>query len=894
VDIALDDSKLLRSGMVVTVDRTMGMRSGGGIGYLFAGAVTVGALVIRALLDPWLGDTLPYVTLFGAVAFAVWYGGYRPATFAAILGWFACVYWFVPPRRVLELSGIGADDIVGSVLCLLSAGVIIGFGEALMRARRRASEQDSWFGVTLSSVGEGVVTADGHGNVAFMNPVAESLTGWRLADAVGRPIDRILELVDDTTHERIADPLQRAAGPARGDDAQRHTALLVDRTGNERLVEDSVAPIRDTDGSIRGTVLVLRDASAQREAERVLRQNEKDLAGFFENAVVGLHWVADDGTILRTNRTELELMGYTADEYVGRNIAEFHVDAELIADMLRRLRAGETIVNQQAQLRRKDGSIRTVRLSSNALWEDGKFVHSQCITQDISAQLIAESASRHLAAIVESSEDAIVAKSLDGIVVSWNRGAERVFGYTQEEMVGRPITVIIPPEHAHEEPAILDRIRRGERVESYESIRRRKDGSLIAVSLMISPIRDQDGNVIGASKIARDITHLKKIERELRDADRRKDEFLAVLAHELRNPLAPIRQATQVARASFANEARVEWSHDVIDRQVGHMARLLDDLLDIARITRGTLEIRRSNVDLATVVEAALEMARPLIDARRHTLTVDLPDDPVALDADPLRLSQVIANLLTNAAKYTGNGGHIALSAERDRGCATIRVVDDGIGLAGESLAQIFEMFAQVGTALDRTEGGLGIGLALSRGLVQLHGGTIEAHSAGLGKGSEFIVRLPLVRANTKSLGAPHEGSGHDGGRRLHILVADDNHDSAESLALFLELNGHTTELVYAGDAAFAAMLRRPPDLALLDIGMPNLNGYELAERVREQPWGGAITLVAITGWGQDGDRARAHAAGFDHHRVKPIDTHDLLALCSTVAVKRGATARSA
>jgi PAS domain S-box-containing protein len=873
---------------MVNVDRTMKMRSGGGIDYLFAGTAAGAAVAIRALLDPWLGDALPYVTVFGAVGFMVWYGGYRPAMLAAILGWLACLYWFVPPRRSLELAGIGADDAVGSALYLLSAGIIIGFGGALMRARRLALEREAWFGVTLGSIGDGVATADGRGNITFLNPVAESLTGWNSSDAIGQPITRVFDLVDDVSHERIADPLRRAsdAGPC---GVERRTALLVDRAGNEHLIEDSAAPIRDANGAARGTVWVFRDASARRDAERVLRQSEKDLTGFFENAAVGLHWLAEDGTILRANRTELELLGYEADEYVGRNIADFHVDAELIADLLRRLRVGESVINQQAQLRHKDGSIRTVRLDSNVLWDEGKFVHSQSIMQDITAQLLAEAASRHLAAIVESSHDAIVAKDLNGIVTSWNRGAERVFGYTQDEMVGRPITTIIPPEHLHEEPTILERIRRGERVESYESIRRRKDGSTIAVSLMISPIYDTHGNVVGASKIARDITHLKKVERELRDADRRKDEFLAVLAHELRNPLAPIRQATQVARASYANEARVEWSHDVIDRQVGHMARLLDDLLDVARITRGTLEIRRSHVDLASVVEDALEMSRPLIDTRRHTLTVELPDDPVSLDADPLRLSQVISNLLTNAAKYTRGGGHITLSAEHDGTFATIRVVDDGIGLAEESLAHIFEMFAQVGTALDRTEGGLGIGLALSKGLVQLHGGAIEAHSDGLGRGSEFVVRLPVARTRVTPSGGSSERTDDGGNRGLHILVADDNRDSAESLAIFLELNGHSTELVFSGDAAFDAMRRCPPDMALLDIGMPNLNGYDLAERARTEPWGRDITLVAITGWGQDNDRARAHAAGFDHHRVKPIDTDDLLALCSMVASKRDA-----
>jgi CheY-like chemotaxis protein len=343
----------------------------------------------------------------------------------------------------------------------------------------------------------------------------------------------------------------------------------------------------------------------------------------------------------------------------------------------------------------------------------------------------------------------------------------------------------------------------------------------------------------------------------------------------LRNPLAPIRQAAVISRSPGASEQQKAWSHDVITRQVQNMSLLLDDLLDISRITRGTLELRKQQVELSKVVESAVETARPSMDQKRHLLEIELPDKAVELDADPLRLSQVLSNLLTNAAKYTDPEGSIHLIAEIDGDTAVIRVSDNGIGIAADALTNIFTMFSQVQSS--RSSGGLGIGLALSRGLIELHGGTLTASSQGLGKGSEFTVRLPVQPGRVVDTHAGSEPA-VDGSRRRRVLVADDNLDAGESLAMLLRLDGHEVELAHNGPEALALFERMKPEIAILDIGMPGLSGYEVARRIRlKSPK--EVMLIAVTGWGQESDKARATESGFDHHFTKPVEPAALSSL---------------
>jgi PAS domain S-box-containing protein len=368
---------------------------------------------------------------------------------------------------------------------------------------------------------------------------------------------------------------------------------------------------------------------------------------------------------------------------------------------------------------------------------------------------------------------------------------------------------------------------------------------------------------------------------ELKEADRRKDEFLATLAHELRNPLAPLRNAAELLRFETPAERELHWGRDVIERQVDSLTRLIDDLLDISRINRNKLELRTQRVGLAEVIAMAVESSRPLIDERRHALTVDLPSPPVYLDGDLVRLAQVFLNLLNNAAKYTEPGGRIWLIGEQQGSDVVVRVKDTGVGIPAEKLSSVFELFFQVDGSLERSQGGLGIGLSLVRRLVELHGGRVKAHSEGVGKGSELTVCLPALAEMPTAMPSrePDDNRRPRSTSARRVLVVDDNRDSADSLAMLLGLSGNDVATAYDGLEALEVAERLRPDVVLLDIGMPKLNGYETCRRIRAEPWGQRMVLIALTGWGQEQDRRRTGDAGFDAHVVKPVDPNALLTL---------------
>jgi PAS domain S-box-containing protein len=628
---------------------------------------------------------------------------------------------------------------------------------SILVARRRAEEalrkQSEWLRITLSSIGDAVISTDAEGRVTFMNRVAETLTGWPESEAIGRLLPEVFHIVDEATRQSGESPALRALREGGVVGLANHTVLIA-RDGSERPIDDSAAPIRDDSGAPVGVVLVFRDVSGRKGGE-------------------------------------------------------------------------------EAQAR--------------------------------------------LAAIVESSDDAIVSKTLDGIIRSWNAGAERLFGYAPHEAIGQPITLIIPPNRLDEEHEILARIARGERVQHFETVRVSKQGRLIDISLTVSPVRDAAGRIIGASKVARDITDRKRAEGALQEADRRKDQFIALLAHELRNPLAPLRNGLQVLRQAGSDASAVAQARSMMERQLGHMVRLIDDLLDISRIGQNKMELRRSRVLLADVVSSAVETARPAIEAAGHELTIALPAEPVHLDADLTRLAQVFSNLLTNSAKYTERGGRIWLAAERRGGDVVVSVRDTGIGIPADALPRIFDMFCQVDRSIERSTGGLGIGLALVKGLVEMHDGTVTAASGGQGKGSAFTVILPVLLDNPEPAAAVSSDNGQNAaGPRRRILVVDDNRDSANSMALMLKFRGNEVLTAYDGLEAVAAAPEFRPEVILMDVGMPRLNGYDATRRIRDQQAAPAPIIIALTGWGQDGDRALSKEAGCDGHLVKPVNLPDL------------------
>jgi len=1047
-------------------------------------------------------------------------------------------------------------------------------------------------------------------------------------------------------------------------------------------------------------------------AERV----DQRLKECLEHAAEGLHWVGPDGTILWANHTELEMLGYSRDEYIGHNIAEFHVDAAVIDDILARLSRGDTLLDHEARLRHKDGSVRYVRINSNVLWRDDAFVRTQCFTRDVTDRRAADELTLRLADIVENSDDAIISKDPSGFITSWNPAAERMFGYSAGEATGQSIRVIVPADRQAEEDDVLRRIQSGQRVESFETVRQRKDGSLVDVSVAISPIRNPQGRVTGASKMARDISarlrreardrflvqlddsvrpltdaeeitfaaakalgehlhvnrcayatveddqdtfsltgnycdgvesivgrytfrqfgeeclrlmrageayvvtdvqadarvteaerpsyafteiravicvpilkagrfvaamavhsatprrwmddeielvqqvasrcwesierarvtqDLRESERQFRDlansianlawmatpdgwiywyndqwyaytgtapqdmegwgwesvhdpaqlgvvterwrqsialgtpfemvfplrradgefrrfltrinpvrdsqgrvvrwfgtntdveterrateanallrereqmareeaelqkrllhslfmqaptliavlrgpayvielanppicqvwgrpqealinrplfdampelrdqvlsaviadvyrtgvlqagretpatfargdgtpetvyfnfvyspfrnidgeiegifviasdvtdqvlarnevnhlreaaesANRAKDEFLAMLGHELRNPLSPILTALQLMK--LRGDDSSERERTVIERQVNHLTRLVDDLLDVSRIARGKVELKEEIVGMAEVVAKAIEMSSPLLEGRNHTLDVAVSKHGLLVKGDPTRLSQVVSNLLTNAAKYTAPGGLITVSGEEDQGEVVLRVRDTGIGIRSDILPRIFDSFVQERQAIDRSQGGLGLGLTIVRNLVERHGGSVAAFSRGAGEGAEFVVRLPAERAVRGLFASPPAPAILEtaaSAESIRILVVDDNEDNAEMLAEALKAKGYQARVAYDAPSALRLAAEFTPGIAFLDIGLPVMDGYELAERLRALPGLAGIRLIALTGYGQESDRQKSKAAGFNHHLVKPVD----------------------
>jgi PAS domain S-box-containing protein len=630
-------------------------------------------------------------------------------------------------------------------------------------------------------------------------------------------------------------------------------------------------------------------AKLRREAQEALRESENRFRLAQSVARIGIfEWTIQTG--VNTWTPELEaIYGLKPGEF-GKTQPAWerlvHPDdlPGAVAKVEQAIQSGE-VTEHEWRIVRPDGSVR---------WVAGRF---QCfkdargtplrisgVNIDITDRKDAEEVQQRFAAIVENSDDAIISKDLNGVILSWNAGATRLFGYTAQEAIGRSVTMLMPPECVNEEPGILERIRHGERIDHYETIRRRKDGTLVDISLTVSPLTDERGTVVGASKITRDITDRKRAERALLEADRQKNEFLATLAHELRNPLAPIRNSLNILRLIRGDVPETERVRETMERQVNHLVRLVDDLLDIARISNGKMELRREPIEIASVIRSAVETSKPLIDAQRHQLSITLPHEPLTVEADPLRLSQVVTNLLNNASKYTEPGGQIWLTVCREADEVVISVRDTGIGICADMLPLVLEMFTRTERGKIHSQDGLGIGLALVKRLVELHGGRVEAKSEGEGRGSEFTVRLP-VYAN--QLPAVYTGIAVESDRptdaRQRILVVDDNRDAASSLAMLLRILGNEVETAHNGRSAFQAFVEFRPSVVLLDLGMPDMSGYEVARRLRELPQFQPVKLVALTGWGQDDDRRKTHEAGFDDHMIKPVNVDALQVLLADV-----------
>ena len=818
------------------------------------------------------------------------------------------------------------------------------------RTEETSSAGENILDVTLASIGDGVIVTDASGRVTFLNPVAEQLTGWSSTEARNAPFAEVFRIVNEYTGAPVDHPVTKVVESGGIVGLANHT-VLISRDGRRIPIDDSGAPIRYK-GALIGIVVVFRDVTERRRAER-------------ERA--------------------------------------------------------------------------------------------------------------RLAAIVEGSDDAIASKTLDSIVTSWNPAAARLLGYQPEEIIGKSITLIIPPERLAEEDSILDQLRRGQRVDHFETVRVAKDGTRLDVSLTISPVRDPTGAIVGASKILRDITARKRSEKRLREeiqvrellgdaarfvvsaqldlervvqgitdiareitgaafgaffynvldergesyrlytisgvpleafsrfpqprntavfgptfrgeasvrsaditadpryghnppyrgmpeghlpvrsylavpvkaasgevlgglffghpepgvfteraeqlviavaaqaavavesarahqalkqeidqrkqaeqalnrANRQKDEFLAMLAHELRNPLAPIRNATELLSHMLANDSNAQSALRMIDRQGAQLSRLVDDLLDVSRVTTGKIQLECKILDLATVITQALETVETQVREKRHRVSVTAFYEPLYVEGDFARLVQCVSNILANATKYTEPGGEIWVRTRGDRDSAFIEISDTGAGIPPELLPQVFDLFVQSDRTLDRAQGGLGVGLAVVKRLIEMHNGEVTARSEGLWRGSTFEIRLPRV-ASPAPVAAVEERFKPESRR---VLIVDDNADAADSLALLLKFEGHEAHVVYSGEEALASMASFKPDVALLDIGLPGMNGYELARQIRKMPQLERLRLIALTGYGQVEDQQRAYAAGFDSHLVKPVTLSALEHAISGVSNQTG------
>jgi PAS domain S-box-containing protein len=481
--------------------------------------------------------------------------------------------------------------------------------------------------------------------------------------------------------------------------------------------------------------------------------------------------------------------------------------------------------------------------------------------------------------IVNQTLAGIAEVDLGGRFVMVNDRFCRITGYSRAELMERRMQDITHPEDLPGNLALFGRLLSNGTPFELEKRYLRPDGSVVWVHNTVSVIRGSGGEPQSVIAVTIDITERRKAEAALLDAARRKDQFLAMLAHELRNPLAPIRNAAQVLKAVGVDDPSGDWAREVIERQVQHLTRLVDDLLDVSRITSGKVVLQREPLDVATIVSRAIETTRPLIDARRHQLVAILPPAPLEVEGDLTRLVQVVANLLNNAAKYTDEGGRLSIEVTRQGAAVVISVRDNGLGISADLLPHIFDLFTQADRSLDRSQGGLGIGLTLVRQLVEMHGGSVEAKSDGPRRGSQFIVSLPARLAPATGAGGSPDAPPVVATAPLRVLVVEDNVDSAEMLGFMLTLAGHDTRTAHDGEAALDVARRFQPQVILCDIGLPGLNGYDVARQLRAQPEFRHTRLIAVSGYGQDQDRRRSRDAGFDHHLTKPVEPGALTAL---------------
>lgn len=742
-----------------------------------------------------------------------------------------------------------------------------------------------------------IFTAGPDGGRAYHNRWWCEFTGFPLEVAAGAGWAEALHPEDrERALARWAEAVRRP-GPWES----RHR--LRSRDGSYRWVLARAVPVSGPSGEALGWTGVVLEIDESVRALDALRESEERFARFMRH-LPGLAWIKDlEGRYIYANEAAEKAFGTPRDELYGRTDTEVFPPetAARFGENDRRALASEGGILTTEILEQEDG-IRHSSLVSK-FWipgPDGRPGMVGGVAFDITeleqAQEALRASEARLRVTAEAVPGILFTATPDGQLDYLNRHFHELTGVPVESAKGRGwLETLHPDDLTRVERRWTAALRTRGAYEARQRIRAR-DGSYRWMLARALPVLDGTGEVVKWIGVAIDVDDSVRAEEALKSADRRKNEFLATLSHELRNPLAPLRSGLELLRLASADGEARERVRQMMERQVGQMVRLIDDLLDISRVTTGKIALRKERVELAAVVDAAVEATRPEMEASGHALTVSLPPGPIRLEADPMRLAQVLHNLLSNAVKFTEPGGRIRLSATREGGEVVLRVRDTGVGIAPEALPRIFEMFEQAHPSRESSARSLGIGLSLVRALVELHGGRVEALSQGTGRGSEFVVRLPLPGEDAgRSEPRPQkpaavEGLGEaaaaEGSREAtparRVLVVDDNRDAAESLAVLLSLMGHETRTAYDGPGGLEAAAGFRPDVALLDLGLPGMSGYEMARAMRVTPGLEGVVLIAVTGWGEEAARLRSREAGFRHHLVKPVDIPELKRLLTS------------
>ncbi len=759
--------------------------------------------------------------------------------------------------------------------------------------------QPEWCRVTLASIGDAVITADIDGGVTFLNPVAQSLTGWTQEEAAGQPLDSVFRIINEESRQPVESPAVRALREGVVVGLANHS-LLIAKDGTKRPIDDNAAPIRNERGEVAGVVLVFRETSERRRQE----DQVQDALAYADNIIATMRepfLVLGKSLRVRTaNRSFYRTFHVSQEETEGHYIYELGNGQWNIPGLLRLLEGVLSnshpvhefgVEHNFPAIGKKVMLLNASRFESVDSQPDLILLAIEDITERKQAEVAVQTSEVRYRRLFQTAKDGILILDANTLkIIDANPFMTELLGYSQDEFLGKELWEIglfgdeRASQAAYQELQAKGYIR-------YDHLPlETKNGERAEVEF-VSNIYQVDHRPVAQCNI-RDISERRLLEKQvteqaaaLSDLHRRKDEFMAMLSHELRNPLAPISNAVHLLRLQKGENPIQQQAREVIERQLGQLSRLVDDLLEISRITTGRVQLRQERVAMNGIVERAVESVRPLIDQHKHELTVSLSPQPIWPYADATRLEQVVVNLLNNAAKYTDEGGRIWLTVQQEDDACVLRVRDSGIGIAPELLPRIFDLFTQAARSLARSEGGLGIGLCLVQRLVEMHRGTVMAYSA-LGQGSEFVVRLPMMVSPEAQPPLPPKETAEPIGPSLRVLVVDDNVDAAQSLAMLLKVSGHQVRTAHTGPTGLEAALDYRPNVVLLDIGLPGMDGYEVAERIRQQPVLQNVVLVAMTGYGQDADRQRSQEVGFNAHLVKPVDFGMVLKILATVAEK--------